>query len=125
MKRNARVAALAAALAALPVAAEMIDIAWSGAGSFERETSVAPGKFVEVCGELKGGTAVDWRFGAGAELEFNVHYHEGRDVRYPVPSALRRQAEGRVQLPADQALCWMWTNPSAAPVRLELRLVKR
>lgn len=123
MIRRAILAA-AAALATLPAAAELIDIAWSAAGVFERSAQVAPGRFVEVCGDLRQGTGVAWRFSAGGELEFNVHYHEGNDVRFPVPEAARREAEGRLVVPGDHALCWMWTNRSPAPVSLDLRLVK-
>ncbi|HRI19165.1 MAG TPA: hypothetical protein PL196_11630 [Burkholderiaceae bacterium] len=117
-------AIFAAWLPAAPAAAEVVDIAWGDSGSFERSVDVAPGRFVEACTELRRGTAVRWRFEAGATLDFNVHYHEGSDVRYPVPNAPRREAEGRLVVPTDHAMCWMWTNRTPAPVRLDLRLVR-
>lgn len=64
---------LAAALlaAASAVVVEIVDIQWSGDGWFLHANSVAPGKFVESCGELPAGLQVRWQFEAGAPVDFN------------------------------------------------------
>jgi hypothetical protein len=114
--------------AAAPVLAakgELIDIAWSPDGSFGRDVRVAPSKFVEVCGRLPAGTAVAWRFESGARLDFNVHFHEGKDVRYPTRQAKVARATGTLDAPVDQDYCWMWTNPTAAEATLNFMLQKR
>lgn len=102
--------------------AEVIDIAWSGDGRFERRVMVEPGKFAEVCGKLARADAVAWRFDASGALNFNIHYHEGKEVRYPERRDALASASGLLQVALDQEYCWMWANTSGQPVRLDLQL---
>lgn len=117
--------ALFAATPALAAKGELIDIAWSPDGSFGREVRVAPSRFVEVCGRLSAGTAVAWRFESGARLDFNVHFHEGKAVRYPARQPQVAEATGTLDAPVDQDYCWMWTNPTAGEAALTFMLQKR
>lgn len=112
----------AAGLASTAASAEIIDIAWSAQGRFERRVTVAPGQFAEACGQLSRGAAVAWRFEAGGLLNFNIHYHEGQDVRYPERRDALTGARGELRVPLDQDYCWMWTNKSGRPVTLQFRL---
>ncbi len=119
----AGLACLAAATAA--PAADVVDIRWDAAARFTHQGQVAPGKLVEVCGALPAGTTVAWRFTAGAPLDFNIHYHEGKDVRYPARQAQQARAEGELAVASAQDYCWMWTNKGTAPAALELTLQRR
>ena len=104
--------------------ADIIDIAWNEQGRFERRVSVAPGKFAEVCGKLARADSVAWRFEASGPLNFNIHYHEGQDVRYPERRDALAGASGRLQVVLDQDYCWMWTNKSGQAVDLNLLLTR-
>ena len=104
--------------------ADIIDIAWNEQGRFERRVSVAPGKFAEVCGKLARADSVVWRFEASGPLNFNIHYHEGKDVRYPERRDALAGASGRLQVVLDQDYCWMWTNKSGQAVDLNLLLTR-
>lgn len=104
--------------------ADIIDIAWNEQGRFERRVSVAPGKFAEVCGKLARADSVAWRFDASGPLNFNIHYHEGKDVRYPERRDALAGASGRLQVVLDQDYCWMWTNKSGQAVDLNLLLTR-
>lgn len=104
--------------------AAIIDIAWTEQGRFERRVSVAPGKFAEVCGKLARADSVAWRFEASGPLNFNIHYHEGKDVRYPERRDALAGASGRLQVVLDQDYCWMWTNKSGQAVDLNLLLTR-
>lgn len=104
--------------------ADIIDIAWNEQGRFERRVSVAPGKFAEVCGKLARADSVAWRFEASGPLNFNIHYHEGKDVRYPERRDALAGASGRLQVVLDQDYCWMWTNKSGKAVDLNLLLTR-
>ena len=104
--------------------ADIIDIAWNEQGRFERRVSVAPGKFAEVCGKLARADSVAWRFEASGPLNFNIHYHEGKDVRYPERRDALAGASGRLQVALDQDYCWMWTNKSGQAVDLNLLLMR-
>lgn len=104
--------------------ADIIDIAWNEQGRFERRVSVAPGKFAEVCGKLSRADSVAWRFEASGPLNFNIHYHEGKDVRYPERRDALAGASGRLQVVLDQDYCWMWTNKSGQAVDLNFLLTR-
>ena len=104
--------------------ADIIDIAWNEQGRFERRVSVAPGKFAEVCGKLARADSVAWRFEASGPLNFNIHHHEGKDVRYPERRDALAGASGRLQVALDQDYCWMWTNKSGQAVDLNVLLTR-
>jgi hypothetical protein len=111
------------AIAALaPAMAEVIDIDWGAQGRFERQVTVAPGKFAEVCGRLVRDDRVAWRFEASGPLDFNIHYHEGKAVRYPAREDAAAKSSGKLQAALDQDYCWMWTNKAGRPVNLRLAL---
>ena len=113
-------------LAAGPMAlAEVIDLVWTPAGSFERQLSVAPGKFAELCGALAKGQSVQWSYEAGGPLDFNIHYHQGKDVIYPARASAAARSEGTLAVDSAQEYCWMWTNKSGAPASLMVRLQRR
>lgn len=111
-------------LAAAPLRAEIVDIRWSAEQRFEHRFTVAPGKFAELCGALPQGAEVRWAFDADAALDFNVHYHVGREVVYPERRPARLSAEGLLTAALAQDYCWMWTNRGAQPVRLDVRLAR-
>ena len=105
--------------------AQVIDLAWAPAGSFQRQFSIAPGKFAELCGALAKGQSVQWTYEAGSPLDFNIHYHQGSDVVYPARASGAAHSEGTLAVDAAQEYCWMWTNKSAAAVTLQVHLQKR
>lgn len=132
MKRNEYVrTSLRAVLAMLLLAgstlprAEVIDLAWTPSGSFERRLVIAPGKFAELCGPLAKGQSVAWSFEAGAALDFNIHFHQGKDVVYPARASGVARSEGTLVADPAHDYCWMWTNKSASAVALAVQLRRR
>lgn len=107
----------------MPIAAsaEIVEIKWAD-GVFTHKASIAPKKFLEVCGKQKKGEAVNWTFNGTAPTDFNIHYHVGKDVSYPENRKGVASAEGSLVAPLDQDFCWMWTNRGAKPLDLELKL---
>ena len=105
-----------------PARAGMLEFAWSTAGTDERSVEVAPGKFAELCGPLAAGQSVAWRFESDRPLDFNIHFHVGKKVRYPARSPRVRASSGSLAARSAQDYCWMWTNPSAEVARLQFRL---
>ncbi|HUG24119.1 hypothetical protein [Piscinibacter sp.] len=114
--------ALVLAGAPFPAAAEIVDLEWDATGRAERKFDVAPGKFVELCGKLPAGAKVQWQFEAAAPLNFNVHYHVGKEVRYPARSDQVSVSSGELDASVEQGYCWMWTNKTASPVALSVLL---
>lgn len=100
----------------------LVNIDWSADGGFAKELTVAPAKSVEVCGKLAADTKVNWSFDASGPLNFNVHYHEGKNVIFPAKQDGVAKAEGVVDVKVQQDYCWMWSNKAAAPSTLKLEL---
>ena len=96
------------------VRADVVDIAWDVNGRFERSLKVAPAKFAEVCGKLPAGLKVRWSFDANAPLDFNVHYHVGKEVVFPSKLTAVAVAKGVLDTKIDQDYCWMWRNKSTS-----------
>ena len=107
-----------------PAHAEVVKIYWDTAGGFQHKQEVAPGKFAEVCGKLTKDQSVRWSFQADAPLNFNIHYHEGQKVEYPVKQEGVSQLQGTLPVGLDQDYCWMWTNKTAMPVSLRVLLAR-
>lgn len=109
--------------AALGARSQVVEIAWKDGNQFDRSVTVAPAKFAEFCGPLGAGKTVAWSFDADGELDFNIHYHAGKQVRYPSRAERVRRSAGELTVDLAQDYCWMWTNTSAAPAKVDLRLV--
>jgi hypothetical protein len=102
--------------------AQLVPVEWDAAGRFSKDIPVPAGKFVEVCEKLPKGARVLWSFDAAAALSFNIHYHEGKDVRFPARKDQATQESGTLAAELDQDYCWMWTNKTSAAVTLKLQL---
>ena len=102
--------------------AELLDIAWNASGHYEKTATVQPGKFLELCGGLTQGQAIGWSFDADQALDFNVHFHEGKDVIFPEKQTAVTKASGTLNVAVKQDYCWMWSNKSATPATLTARL---
>ena len=113
---------LALAATGTGTSADIVDIAWDAGGRFERSVSVAPAKFAEVCGKLPAGLKVRWSFDASTPLDFNVHYHVGKEVVFPSKLAAVAAAKDVLDTKIDQDYCWMWSNKSAAPATIKVKL---
>ena len=102
--------------------AELLDIAWNASGHYEKTATVQPGKFLELCGSLSKGQTIGWSFDADQALDFNVHFHEGKDVVFPEKQIAVTKASGMLNVALKQDYCWMWSNKSATPATLTARL---
>jgi len=106
------------------VQAEIVDVKWDAGGRFERRLEIPGGKFVELCEKLAPGAKVRWRFDAPATLNFNVHYHAGKDVRYPARQDGVQRGQGTLDVTSAHDYCWMWTNKGPAAVSLNVQLAR-
>ena len=95
-------------------AANIVDIAWTADSRFVHKTQIAAGKFVEICGKVSAGEAVRWSFNADALLDFNIHYHVGKDVVFPAKRAQVSGGQDVLKASVAQDYCWMWTNKTAS-----------
>jgi FKBP-type peptidyl-prolyl cis-trans isomerase 2 len=110
-------------LAVLPAAqANLIELEWSPEGQFQHQASIAAGKFVEICGKLPAAATVHWSFTTTAPVDFNVHYHAGKNVVFPLKLSAVVNGKDILDVKLEQDYCWMWINKSAAATALSVRL---
>lgn len=118
----ALLAALALAASATDASAALVEVTWSTSGRFERSVSVEAGKAVEVCAKLGSGTQVRWEFDASTPMDFNVHYHADKDVVFPSRLTAVSTAQDTLDAKSEQHYCWKWSNKSAAPATVMVKL---
>lgn len=113
---------LAMLVVASAARAELVEIRRSPGGDFTHRSSIAPGKFAEVCGKLTKGASIAWKFESSVPLNFNIHYHAGRDVVFPAKADGVSSSSGRLEVAVDQDYCWMWSNKASDASELRLSL---
>ncbi|HEX5683152.1 MAG TPA: hypothetical protein VFY73_03865 [Ideonella sp.] len=104
---------------------DLVSINWSPEGRFVHETTLLASRFIEVCGQLAAGSRIDWAFEAAAPLNFNIHFHEGKQVRFPAKRDQVTKADGTLRAEVAQDYCWMWTNKTAADAQMKLTLKRQ
>lgn len=62
----------------------------------------------EACPELKAGQVLQFEFKAKQTVEFNLHYHQGDKVSYPIERQELKTLSQNYKAPIDQTYCLMW-----------------
>ena len=102
----------------------IVDIVWSPEGRFKHQAQIAAGKFVEVCGKLAVGNSVRWSFTSAAPVDFNIHYHVGKESVFPTKRPQISGGRDTLNVSVAQDYCWMWTNKGSAPVGLTVEMAR-
>lgn len=86
------------------------------------DKALEPGKSHEHCEKLAAGDERRYHWKSDGPMDFNIHYHVGDKVEYPVKRAAMRGDGGTFKAKVDQDYCWMWTSraPKAAKVQGEV-----
>jgi hypothetical protein len=82
------------------------------AHAFPRHVDVVlhPGKIHEECFPLRRGQTLQYNFKLERPAGFNLHYHSGKDVFYPIRSESVSEQKGRYAPSITQEYCLMWTG---------------
>lgn len=94
----------------------------ASAGDGPFELTVKPGGFGERCLRVERDGALGYEFSADGDVDFNLHYHRGKEIFYPVRSTAVRGDRSRFIAPAADDYCLMWENRGALPVRIQGRI---
>ena len=73
------------------------------------EHTLQPGAVAEECVRLEAGRSRAFEWTSDGPLDFNIHFHSGAKVTYPVKLANRKDGKGRFTASASEDYCWMWT----------------
>jgi hypothetical protein len=80
-----------------------------------------PAQIHEECRALKNAEQLRWQFAATDKVDFNIHYHVGNDVTYPVERVQVTDGAGDFAAPLAQEFCWMWTNRTQRDIALRIK----
>jgi hypothetical protein len=80
--------------------------------SLTQNARIAPGKVHESCTKLLANESLEYRFTASAALDFNIHYHRGADVFFPLKRDAIAADAGLFKPAQSEDFCLMWTNRS-------------
>lgn len=75
--------------------------------------------FEEHCGRLEAGEQIRYHYRSSAEVDFNIHYHRGKDVHYPVRELASRSADASFTAPDSDDYCLMWERKGDSAARVE------
>ena len=109
----------AAILVALIPFAALAAPAGDGKGR-EFSHELKPGGVAEECLRLEAGRSRAFEWTSDSPVDFNIHYHQGEKVTYPVKANKQREGKGRFTASAGEDFCWMWS--SKFPARVTGRL---
>jgi len=107
MKRLLPLALIAASLAA--TAAEN-----RGADPIAIAVTLQPKKIHEECARMEAGQSRSWQWKSDTPVDFNIHYHRGNEVFFPVQRDATRGEGGSFTAKHVDDYCWMWTAREAA-----------
>lgn len=79
---------------------------------------IKSGKIFEKCMQLVPPQKIEYRFESSAKINFNLHYHKGDQVYYPVKLDRTNGESGLYEAKAKEAYCLMWENRNSADVEL-------
>ena len=108
-------------LACLLAAGPALALGGEPAAAKPFSATLEPGGMHEECVRLEAGEKRAYYWKADAPVDFNIHYHHGGDVSYPVKRDAMRGDGGAFVAKSGEDYCWMWTARDRR-VRLEGRI---
>ncbi len=84
--------------------------------------TLAPLEFRELCYQMTTRDELAYDFQADRPLDFNIHFHDGLTIRYPVDLKGITAGNGRFAPDQDQFYCLMWFNQSLDATSLSYRV---
>lgn len=106
----------------LPAMAGLVELKWDEQSRFAHRTELKAGGSLELCGKLDAGLKIDWRYQSTQALDFNIHFHEGKEVVVPVKHKAMMELQEQFEVKQTQGYCWMWTNKSKEKANLDIAL---
>jgi hypothetical protein len=119
MRRNGSLIALLMVLKSISLPAESAQTIINS----EDRLMLGAKKIKEACFNLKQNEQIKYSFKASDPVKFNIHYHIGSEVFYPVANQLTPEFKTTIfTAPSTQHYCFMWSNPHDTSVTLNFRI---
>ena len=81
---------------------------------------VQPEKSHEICLQLMSKETLHYSFNSTAALDFNLHYHMGKHIAYPVKLHEIKQHSSSFTAKVTHTYCLMWRNKSDKVIQLDI-----
>ena len=73
------------------------------------DAQLEPGKMHESCMSIDAGDKRRYHWKSDAPVDFNIHFHKGAEIVYPVKVSGMRGDGGTFTARDGGGYCWMWT----------------
>ena len=83
-----------------------------------KPVTIKPSKAHEKCMVLNASQTLEYEFRTSAKVDFNVHYHKGEAVYYPVKFERTAGETGEYEARVREEYCLMWENKTKTDVEL-------
>jgi hypothetical protein len=84
-----------------------------------KPTVLKAGKMHEVCMTLSSAQRLEYTFSTTKPVDFNIHYHRGESVYYPVKRPKTSNESDRFTPASGRSdYCMMWENKSSGDIEL-------
>ena len=83
--------------------------------------TLAAGEVHEECLHMNLNDWDKYEWKSDEPLDFNVHYHRGSKVYFPVKKSATKAEQGTFVAKSGEDYCWMWTA-GKKPAKLEGRI---
>ncbi len=90
-------------------------------GALAVDVTLQPKKVHEACARLEPGESRRYHWKSDAPVDFNIHYHRGNEVFFPVRREAMRGDGGTFVAKSGEDYCWMWTARDA-PAKIDGRI---
>ena len=88
------------------------------AAEVKKSLQIMPGKIHENCFVLAPNESIKYTFNTTSDVAFNIHYHSGDQVKYPVKLKSVSNKSDSFKATIKQNYCLMWTNNSKQSTQL-------
>lgn len=82
---------------------------------------IKPGGIHEECFSAKSGQKIIYSYYGSLPVDFNVHYHAGEKIYYPVERKGATLDDGTYVADHEDIYCLMWTNNQKASATLNYK----
>ena len=65
---------------------------------------------------LDPGRSRAFEWSSDVPVDFNIHFHKGSEVTYPMKADGQKKGRGRFTAATGEDYCWMWSSQDAAKV---------
>ena len=81
----------------------------------------------EICPEMDAGQSLKFEFESDHQVEFNLHYHEGEKVTYPIEPQKLSSITKTFKAPIKQTYCLMWKglNEEASKIKINYQVLPK